>query len=1527
MRAPTPSRRRRGHAPTIAIVGTFDVANFGDLLFPELARHELERRIAGARIRRYSYRPMSSPPWPYPVRPVEDLATEIDDVDLLLVGGGHLVRFDKAVAPGYEPTASLLHHPTSYWLSPTLIAASHGVPAVWNAVGVSPATPDWARGLLASAVDAADYVAVRDPDSLAELRRVAPTAEVAQVPDTAFATADLLAALGPSAELGKLRESLGIDGPYVIVQPSTRLLPAAEQIRTAAAAVRRSGRLVVELPISPALGDRPGILGLDDVIPVEPWPDPMTIAGLIAGAESVVAHSLHLTIVAIGSGVPVFRLAAPEGSKYEAMSRFADVLVIDPDADDLPDRLVAARGRGTPWPDAMEQRAQVARHWDRVAASLEDDGPRRARRQRVVRRLLADIPAVLEDQTRESVESVAAATASMERVAAERDGMARRVETLEAERVTAADGYARVEALVKETNGRMPELHEGIHAQLAQLQQRASADRRLLEEEIALRDAKLIDASSKARELARANKQVARLRSDLDRLRRRRAVRLALRLSSAIRPIVRLMTGRGSSGRRASHGAKPAAGGHPPERGPSYRVTEEEARAFAQLVAADLPPSSRRSGPLVSIVVLNRDGVEHLARLMPALEGTTYRSFELIVVDNASSDASRTFLAGAPRSFPLTVLENDMNRSFSDGCNQGIARASGELILLLNNDIEPIAPGWLGRMVTTLEERHAAGVGARLIYPHRPGLDNAGDSERPDLTLQHRGIDFTPGDGVPNARNLGAGEDARSAAASEIRDVPALTGACLLLDRSALEAVGGLTEGYVYGTEDVDLCLKLRASGARLVYDGGAALWHHEYGTQNRQGREWKRENRMRNRQLFVDRWGPQLFRDVFVDRVRSRGEWSEEPLHVAITLTRDDAAAAWGDYYTARELGAACLARGWRVSYLERHQDRWYDVDRSVDVVISLLDALDLRRLPRHVVTVAWIRNWTHRWIGHPWFDDYDVVFASSPVSQRLIEERTAKTATLMPLATNPERFHPAEPSDDLSSDILFVGNYWGQPRGVLERLGSLSGGPSVGLYGKDWDETVLARHHRGTLPYERLPEAYASARVVLDDTAGPTMPYAAVNARVFDALACGALVISDNLEGIRELFDDEFPVATDAAELQALVDRYLADPDEARALAERYRAIVLERHTYTHRARQLQDALATWAESERFGVLIGAPDWERAVSWGDYHYARSLQRQLERRGHPSRVHVLPEWERTSSARDDVVVHLFGLTERRTRPAQVDLLWNISHPDLVTARACERYDAVLVASDTFAARLAPTVSVPVRPLHQATDPDRFFPDPTAPPHDVLFVGNARSDGRRVIDDLLPTTFDLAIYGARWTSALVDVAYVKGEYIPNEVLHRFYSAAKVVLSDHWEDMRVQGFLSNRLYDALASGAFVVSDDVAGMDREFEGAVVTYRTADDLQQTIAYYLDHEEERRALAERGRAIVLARHTFAQRAETILEETARLAARRPMRVEDWRRIEAWLRRRDERRAAWLRPTVTKERTPTAMPLETGSV
>ena len=219
-----------------------------------------------------------------------------------------------------------------------------------------------------------------------------------------------------------------------------------------------------------------------------------------------------------------------------------------------------------------------------------------------------------------------------------------------------------------------------------------------------------------------------------------------LRVPESRLPALRRLATALRSGRRSAPHASPVG----PSESTKGLLPADNAASPQHVLAQDLAEGctgAATSGPLVSIVILNRDGEHHLRRCFDGLAPTAYEPFEVIVVDNGSTDGSRAFLEEQAATLPVRVLANDDNRSFSQANNQGAQAAGGSLLLFLNNDVEPIGPDWLGRLVRTLNDEEAAAVGARLVYPERPGLDNAGDLVFPDLSLQHRGIHLAAGDG------------------------------------------------------------------------------------------------------------------------------------------------------------------------------------------------------------------------------------------------------------------------------------------------------------------------------------------------------------------------------------------------------------------------------------------------------------------------------------------------------------------------------------------------------------------------------------------------------------------------------------------------------------------------------------------------------------------------------------------------------------------------------------------------------------
>lgn len=289
------------------------------------------------------------------------------------------------------------------------------------------------------------------------------------------------------------------------------------------------------------------------------------------------------------------------------------------------------------------------------------------------------------------------------------------------------------------------------------------------------------------------------------------------------------------------------------------------------------------------------------------------------------------------------------------------------------------------------------------------------------------------------------------------------------------------------------------------------------------------------------------------------------------------------------------------------------------------------------------------------------------------------------------------------------------------------------------------------------------------------------------------------------------------------------------------------------------------------RWAIKNPAPAGKGGERWGDTHFASSLAAALRALGQDVVVDRRPEWDRTTGVLDDIVLVLRGLDSHEPAPGQVTIAWVISHPGEITPEELRRYDRVAAASVSWADRVTREWGVPVEPLLQATDPALFRPheglDGTGA--EVLFVGNSRRVLRPVVRDALDAGLPLTIYGDLW-SGLVPDDVVAAQSIPNDELSAAYAAARVVLNDHWADMAEAGFVSNRLFDAVASGARVISDDVAGVGDLFGDSVRVYRDVENLRDlaTGTSLFGDAEARRATAERIRR----EHSFAVRADSLL-------------------------------------------------------
>ena len=285
--------------------------------------------------------------------------------------------------------------------------------------------------------------------------------------------------------------------------------------------------------------------------------------------------------------------------------------------------------------------------------------------------------------------------------------------------------------------------------------------------------------------------------------------------------------------------------------------------------------------PLVSIIILNRNGLRYLKKLFEDFsKKTNYSNYEIIVVDNDSTDDSVKFLKSL-KELDIKIIKNKENVSFSKGNNDGVKIANGEYILLLNNDIEPTY-GWLNEMMGTIVYNENVGaVGAKLIFPYFEDEKQLKYS----FTLQHTGDIIKEKN---NDRCLYVAQN-QNRFSSNIFDNSIsvngkrilVTGAALLTKKEIYTEIGGLDEDYWYGYEDVDFNLKLHKKGYDVIFASAALLFHYESATP----REVKCPN---NYNVLCDKWGEYLFKNLLKDKLEKKYLFTDKTLHFLFVMDND---------------------------------------------------------------------------------------------------------------------------------------------------------------------------------------------------------------------------------------------------------------------------------------------------------------------------------------------------------------------------------------------------------------------------------------------------------------------------------------------------------------------------------------------------------------------------------------------------------------------------------------------------------------
>ncbi|WOD40408.1 glycosyltransferase [Nodosilinea sp. E11] len=256
------------------------------------------------------------------------------------------------------------------------------------------------------------------------------------------------------------------------------------------------------------------------------------------------------------------------------------------------------------------------------------------------------------------------------------------------------------------------------------------------------------------------------------------------------------------------------------------------------------------SPPLVSIVIPTRDRSDLLSVCISSiLMRTSYPNYEIIVIDNGSVEQATIDLFERLPSQIVRVIQDDSPFNFSALNNRGVQLAQGDVICLMNNDIEVLTPDWLEEMVSFAVRPNIGCVGARLWYP--------------DGSIQHGGVILGLGGVAGHAHlMLREGDLGYFARAVLHQSLSVVTAACLVVRKNVFESVNGLDESLAVAFNDVDFCIRVRDAGYRNIWTPYAEMIHHESATRGYETTPEKQARFSLEVKFMQDRWGEKLNQD-----------------------------------------------------------------------------------------------------------------------------------------------------------------------------------------------------------------------------------------------------------------------------------------------------------------------------------------------------------------------------------------------------------------------------------------------------------------------------------------------------------------------------------------------------------------------------------------------------------------------------------------------------------------------------------------
>jgi hypothetical protein len=280
------------------------------------------------------------------------------------------------------------------------------------------------------------------------------------------------------------------------------------------------------------------------------------------------------------------------------------------------------------------------------------------------------------------------------------------------------------------------------------------------------------------------------------------------------------------------------------------------------------------------------------------------------------------------------------------------------------------------------------------------------------------------------------------------------------------------------------------------------------------------------------------------------------------------DLNAGKGDLFVALGLARHLHSAGWQVTFWPA--ERWgTPTPDNVDIAIVMVESFVPGLVSQRTKLVAWVRNWTEKWSNLPYLDRFDAVWCSSSASADRITQSYQGRVQVVPIGVDLELFKDTS-SGTRPAEVVATANFWGQPRDIHDAAEQLAVSVDVHWFGANTNQLQanagIVDH--GLVDFFAMPSVYSQSKLVLDDLIPSAKQFGTQNSRLYEALACGALPITNCRLGLDELGLGAVPTYSSSSELVQLVQALQRDEPRRRSLVNQLSMTVGTMHSYAKRA-----------------------------------------------------------------------------------------------------------------------------------------------------------------------------------------------------------------------------------------------------------------------------------------------------------------------------------------------------------------------